>query len=82
MPQSKRGGQVLPTSVAVGLPASPTDPSTQNMVSHDQRPLAALSEPHTEPQIRRMYGHRPIGGGHTGSSPGTPIGCASYRDDS
>ena len=50
------------------------------MVSHDQRPLAALSEPHTEPQIRRLYGHRPIEKRHTGSSPRTPIGRAPYRD--
>lgn len=62
------------------VPSSPTDPSIQNMVSHDRRRLAALSEPHTEPQIRRLYGHRPIEKRHIGSSPRTPIGRAPYRD--
>ena len=71
MPQRKRGGQVLPTSVAV---KPHREPSIQNMISHDRRPLAALSEPHIEPQIRRLYGHRSIGR-DARSLPRTPIGC-------
>jgi hypothetical protein len=38
--------------------------------------LGCLWEPHTEPQIRGLYGYRAIERGATGPSPGTPIGRA------
>lgn len=45
---------------SVAYEKRPANPSTQNMVSHSST-LGCLLEPHIEPQIRRLYGHRAIG---------------------
>jgi hypothetical protein len=60
MPQSKRGSQVLPTKCQVWLTKSAPQTRAPKTWFRIHRLLAAFSEPHIEPQIRRLYGHRAI----------------------
>lgn len=57
VPQSKRGSQVLPTKCQVWL----TKRAPQTRAPKTWFRIPAFLEPHIEPQIRRLYGHRAIG---------------------